>query len=282
MIEGRRNTFLHIPFDLPVLRIPLTKDYKTPSKHISKINCLCKSASRRRKQLQFKKEFLRMKREATISLSIAVLSLSLFIPKITQAKSMNDSPSSASATTQSFAMQEARLMVPAEVTLSDSLDARKMQPGQQFRAKLYDTIRLKNGPELPHDTLLIGTINTDQTKVNGTSKLALRFTQAKLKDGRVVPIKATIVQVLPPAEEYGYTYDRQDPNTFGDHVWQFDQLDALSGVDLHSQIANSNSGVFIATRKNDVKLPAGTEIELSITAAQKSGQQNANGASSIN
>ncbi|MGP8270022.1 MAG: hypothetical protein ACLQLH_08145 [Terracidiphilus sp.] len=150
------------------------------------------------------------------------------------------------------------------------------------QARLYETVHLKNGPELPHGTVLIGTVTIDPTPENGASKLALRFTQAKLKDGEVVPIKATLEEVLRP--DHGFiatTYD-YEPTIFNKQILQFEQLNALSGVDLHSQIANRNSGVFVATRKKDVNLHAGTVLELSIAAAQNSGLQNANGTSSLN
>ena len=38
----------------------------------------------------------------------------------------------------------------------------------------------------------------------------------------------------------------------------------MSGVDLHSKIADSNSGVFVSTKKDDVKLPRGYGIALAI------------------
>jgi hypothetical protein len=35
-------------------------------------------------------------------------------------------------------------------------------------------------------------------------------------------------------------------------------------VDLHSRISSINSGVFVSTKKNDVRLAAGSEIALAI------------------
>jgi hypothetical protein len=118
--------------------------------------------------------------------------------------------------------------------------------------------------------MLIGSVATDDMQLAGTSKLALRFSQAQLKNGQVIPIKATIVGVLP--SESSNPEDGVTPGVGGDQAqtgWsngtlQVDQIDALSGVDLHSKIASANSGVFVSTRKNDVKLSKGSEIELAI------------------
>jgi len=161
-------------------------------------------------------------------------------------------------------------MVPAQAALVDNLDAKKVQPGGQFKAKLSGKVRLRNGLELPSGTMLIGSVATDDMQVAGTSKLALRFSQAQLKNGQVIPIKATIVGVLPSESsdpEYGVTpIDAGDRAQTGwnNGTLQVDQIDALSGVDLHSKIASENSGVFAATRKNDVRLLKGSEIELAI------------------
>jgi hypothetical protein len=40
----------------------------------------------------------------------------------------------------------------------------------------------------------------------------------------------------------------------------------MSGVDLHSQIDSQNSGVFVTTKKDDVKLGRGSNFSLAIAA----------------
>jgi hypothetical protein len=218
-----------------------------------------------------------MKREAAVALSTVAVSLFLLLPEIAQAT--QSSQPEQNVTAPLAGKHEAMLMVPAQATLTDNLDAGKMQIGQKFRVKLGETIHLKNGSELPHGTILIGTIDTDHMQVNGRSKLALRFTQAELKNGKVIPIKATIVGVFPPDPGFNVGYDNRAANTWNDEVLQIVQPDVLSGVDLHSNVASSNSGVFVSTKKDDMKLRVGTVIELAI-AADEAGAQNANGTSS--
>jgi hypothetical protein len=148
------------------------------------------------------------------------------------------------------------------------LDAKKTKPGDEFRATLRATVQLKDGPELPAGTVLIGVVATDDTQMSGDTKLALRFTKAVLKDGTAVPIKAIIVGVFEPESE-----DAQgNPVAPGDqarHLWNeqspgVDEIGALEGGDLHSRISSSNSGVLVSTTKHDVKLKWGSEIAMGI------------------
>jgi hypothetical protein len=215
-----------------------------------------------------------MKREPTISLFVATLAFTLLSPQFAHARAIENSQGSLSNANPPAGQHEAMQMVPAQADLIKPLDARKAQPGMQFRVVLSNTIHLKNGTELPHGTALIGLVSTDDMHLSGTSKLALRFTKAELRNGKVLPIKATIVGVFPPAEqgaeEYPVAPGDQDTNSWTNQMLQVDQIGALSGVDLHSKIASMNSGVFVSTKKHDVKLSAGSEFALAI-AAQKNG-----------
>jgi hypothetical protein len=43
-----------------------------------------------------------------------------------------------------------------------------------------------------------------------------------------------------------------------------DQINVTSHVDLHSDIASDDSGVFVSAGNHNLKLPAGSEIKLAI------------------
>ena len=220
-----------------------------------------------------------MKRAVVLSVSIAFASCALLFPVISQARNTQGLQASNSAN-NSAAKREAMQMVPAQVSLVKALDAKKITSGQQFQATLGKAIHLKNGPELPRGTKLIGTVTTDKMQAEGTSRLALRFTRAKLKNGKVLPVKATIVGIFPPAfNSYDYYSDLSDPAT---NVWtsktlQIDQIGALSGIDLHSNIASRASGVLVSQKKDDMKLKAGSRLDLAI-AASKGSQSMSGGA----
>jgi hypothetical protein len=208
-----------------------------------------------------------MKCGAAVTLSLAVASLTLLSPPLARAAGVN-SPHASVNRTMRYAKSEAMRMIPVEASLQRNLDARKDKPGAKFEARLRETAHLKNGPELPDGTMLLGTVTTDHMKYHGTSRLALRFTEAKLKDGKVIPIKATIVDVSQPS--YGYYMDGPSASSmWSDKTLQVDELGAISGVDLHSRIAARNSGVFISHKKDNMKLSAGTRFTLAIAAKKK-------------
>ena len=202
-----------------------------------------------------------MNRITALTFWLAAASLVFACPQFSRAQDMNNAQSDPSAEGQAVQM------VPAQAALATSLDARTMQPGTQFQATLNDTIHLKNGTELPHGTRLVGTVSSDSMTPQAKSVLALRFTQAQLKDGKVVPIKATITD-LHAGGRYGTDPLTSQPNLapWDGKSLTVDDLDVVSGVDLHSRIAGNNSGVFVSNTKDDVKLQAGSQMELAIAA----------------
>ena len=213
-----------------------------------------------------------MKFQSPLPLSIAALSLAVLLPASNLpafAQSDAASPSQSSATAP-HGMREAMRMVRARAALDRDLDSNKVKPGNEFRAKLAKKVQLDNGPLLPEGTVLVGRVVADDMNVGGTSKFALRFTHATLKDGQVVPIKATIVGIYAPetvsSEDYPVPRGDEVPNTWNNGTLAVDQIDALSGVDLHSKIASRNSGVFVSTKKDNFKLEAGSEFALAIAA----------------
>lgn len=236
-----------------------------------------------------------------ISLSLAALSMALFLPELTHAQSttttqnqqptttmqnaqsptsnnswQNSSKTSMAQTgsTSQYGRQEAKQMVAARAYLLNKLDANDMKPGADFRAKLADDVQLKNGPKLGKGTELIGKIGTDDLNIQGTSKLALCINQARLKNGKTIPVKATIVGVYGPESQNTQGYyiapGQEQPNDWTPSIVRIDQINAVGGVDLHSRIAGQNSGVFVSTKKDDVKLAAGSELALAIAEGENS------------
>lgn len=163
---------------------------------------------------------------------------------------------------------EAQRMVPANAELLQTLNTKELHDGSTFKVKLSQTAKLDDGTKLPSGTVLVGRVAADDMKLDGASKLAIRLTQAQLKDGKVIPVKATIVGVAAPAttDEEGYPVvaGEQVPNNWNDGTLQVDQLNAVKGFDLHSSIQSGNSGVFVSKTRDHVKLDKGTEFELAL------------------
>ncbi len=201
-------------------------------------------------------------------LAIATAVLSLPLAGVAQNSSAQNTQDNSGSQMQSTGMGEAMRMAPADAELSRNLDARKDHPGSPVRAHLTQTVHLKNGPELKSGTILIGQVVADDMQQQGTSRLALRFDQAQLKDGKVIPIKATITSIFLP--QSGYYPSTPPPNSWSDQTLRIDQINVVPGVDLHSNIASRNSGVFVSTKK-DVKLGAGSDIQLAVAPAAAAG-----------
>jgi hypothetical protein len=161
---------------------------------------------------------------------------------------------------------EAAQMIPALATLPHSLDADKDHLDSTIEAELSRKVTLSNGTVLPAHTMLTGKITRDDMHAAGTSELALRFDQAQLKSGKTVPIKATIVDIKAPS----FDIDDAASNDWTDKTLTVEQLNVVSGVDLHSEIADNDSAVFVSTKKHDVKVPAGSELKLAIGPATDS------------
>jgi hypothetical protein len=164
--------------------------------------------------------------------------------------------------------REAMRMVPARAVLLRPLDAKDDHSGSTVQAKLVQKVTLTNGTVLPNDTILAGEVTVDDLQQKGMSTLALRFNQAHLKNGSVVPIKATIVGFYGPRAGDWHSYPMgtgdQVPNSWNDGTLQFDQISVVTDVDLHSKISSANSGVFVSTKKDDIKLDEGSEIQFAI------------------
>jgi hypothetical protein len=197
----------------------------------------------------------------TLALTAVVSALS--IPALAQSVSGLGSQS-IQASADSAGASEAAQMVSALATLPHTLDADKDHLDSTFEVELSHKVTLSNGTVLPSHTVLNGRVTRDDMQTEGKSEFALRFDQAQLRDGKTVPIKATIVNITRPSSgDEGYDAS----SDWTSQTLTVEQLNALSGVDLHSEIASNNSVVFVSTKKHDVKVPAGTELKLAIGPA---------------
>jgi hypothetical protein len=218
-----------------------------------------------------------MKREATTTLSLAAMSIALMTPGLLQAQSsaIESQPAITSSGMQ-LGEAEAMQMVSARVALRQTVDADKVKPGDQSRTTLSGKVHLKNGTELPSGTVILGVVTSDGRQMSGTSRLALDFNEAELKNGRMIPIKATIVALYPPASEDAegnpLMPGDQEVETWTNRSNAVDEINALPGVDLHSNVASNESGVLVSTSKRDVKLNLESEIVLAVAEEPTSGE----------
>jgi uncharacterized lipoprotein YbaY len=195
----------------------------------------------------------------TLALTAVISALSM--PALAQSAS---GPGSQSMASDSAGANQAAQMVAAIATLPRTLDAGKDHLDSTFEAELDHKVILSDGTVLPSHTVLNGRITRDDMQTAGKSEFAIRFDRAQLKNGKTLPIKATIVDIARPTydtDEYAVT------NDWTNQTLSVEQLNVVSGVDLHSEIAGNDSAVFVSTTKHDVKVPAGSELKLAIGLA---------------
>lgn len=201
------------------------------------------------------------------SAAVAVAALLLGFTSLLPAQS---APSAASD-----AASEAAKMVPATAVFISTIDSQKAKSGTQVKVQLKGKVRLGNGSELPSGTVLVGQVVDDATQP-AKGKLALRFTEATLKNGQTVPVKVTIFTVRKETSET----ESAEANSIGD--WDkkalgVDQSEVIPGIDLHSKIASPDSGVFVSTKNASVKFPQGSRIGLAIAPRSGAGEHSENG-----
>jgi hypothetical protein len=170
---------------------------------------------------------------------------------------------SASSDSMAAGSRATAALVPAEVELSKTLDARKDQPGAAFEATLKSTVHLKDGTELPKGTTLEGKV-APAANNGGTAQLALVFTDAKLKGGKDVPIQATIVGLADPVVGTDSNSAYDGPAAWNGTSTKFDMTGALDNVDLHSTIGGESSGTLVTPGKGNLKLSAGSRMSLAL------------------
>ncbi len=197
----------------------------------------------------------------TLALTAVISALSM--PVLAQ-NSSGPGSQTTQASADSLGANEAAQLVPAIATLPHTLDADKDHLDSTFEAELDHKVTLSDGTVLPSHTVLSGKITRDDLQSAGQSEFAIRFDQAQLKNGKTVPIKATIVDIARPTTD---TDEYAASNDWTSQTLTVEQLNVVSGVDLHSEIASNDSAVFVSTKKHDVKVPAGSELKLAIGPA---------------
>jgi len=175
------------------------------------------------------------------------------------------------------AAASAQSLVGVNTTLDRTLDSKSAATGQVVTAKLDGTVTAADGTKLPKGTELMGKV-ADVKNTNGAASVSLVFTSAKLKDGKEIPVKATVLAAYPESDAVGLTLgdvaEQPAPaQVAGDSVFD-QQPGALEHVALSSAVKNHESGTFSSTNGN-FKLLAGTSLQVGIAPASSGSGTNA-------
>lgn len=162
-------------------------------------------------------------------------------------------------------------LVGANARLVDTVDTKKASPGQAITAKLTSNVKEAGTVELPKGTLLIGRVDQVNQSVNGSpATLSVTFDQAKLSDGRTVPVKATLLGAYPADAGDYYVETGNGGALIGGlpaSVPADQKIDqepgTLGNVEMRSAVQSNASGVFTSKNRN-IDLKSGTQLQVAI------------------
>ena len=164
----------------------------------------------------------------------------------------------------------AQSLVGVNTRLDRTLDSKSAAVGQVVTAKLDGTVTTADGTKLPRGTELVGKIAEVKNANGSPVSVSLLFTSAKLKDGKEVPVKATVLAAFPEADPVGVSLGdvatQQAPEKVAGDGSFNQQPGALSHVALTSAVKSPDSGTFSSTAGN-FKLYAGTFLQVGIAPA---------------
>lgn len=162
-------------------------------------------------------------------------------------------------------------LVGANARLVNTVDTRKVSPGQSITAKLTSDVKEAGTTELPKGTLLVGRVDQVQASTNGSqATLSVVFDQAKLSDGRTVPVKATLLGAY-PADAGDYFAETGNGGTLIGGLpasvpadQKIDQEPGMLGnVEMKSAVQSNASGVF-TSKDHNIDLKSGTQLQVAI------------------
>lgn len=174
-------------------------------------------------------------------------------------------------TTQSMQSTQNLQLVSANARLMGGVNSNDAMQGQMVKAKLTSDVKTADGMKLDDGTVLIGKVEQVQKSQNdGPAKLSLVFDQMRLKDGKTVPVKATLLGVYPAGTgNYwaatgmsGSMMPMQPHNIANDHMVD-QEPGELGHVAMHSAVQSDVSGVF-TSKDDNINLKRGTMLQVAI------------------
>jgi hypothetical protein len=186
---------------------------------------------------------------ATVAVTISGMAL---------AQDMSQSASNPAAGNPPQYVNQPMKLMAGNARLDRTLKTNSAVMGQAISARLTAAIHTPEGVELPRDTELLGRVDKVQASTDkGPAMLSVTFYQARMKDGKTLPIKAIVAafaspsatEPLPQAVAADDSFD-QEPGAIGD-------------VALNSAVANRVSGTF-TDAKGNFTLPQGTQLLIGV------------------
>lgn len=159
--------------------------------------------------------------------------------------------------------------------LDHTLDSKSVKAGEAVTAKVKQGVKA-DGLKLPKGAELIGKVADVKTAQDGKVSVSLVFTAAKLKDGKEIPVKATVIGAYPESaggdSNYGTIAMAPVPATVpSDGVYR--QVGTLPHVEMSSAVKNADSVTF--SSDGHFKLEDGIFLQLGVAPANAGGGSSA-------
>jgi hypothetical protein len=167
-------------------------------------------------------------------------------------------------------------LVGVNARLQSPIDSDSVKQGEAITAKLDGTVTTSDGVRLERGTELLGTVaNAMPSSNRGPASLSLVFTTAKLKDGKQIPVKVTLLAAYPASDAedatYGDSVIAPPPRHVDPQATVVQEPGLLSNqVGMKSSVQGQDSGTFSKADGN-FRLIAGTELQVGIAAASGNG-----------
>lgn len=173
-------------------------------------------------------------------------------------------------------MQQSGDLVGVTARLQQKLDAKSVHEGQAIRATLNGSVKA-DGVRLSKGTELVGKVDRVQASQDGgPSMMSIVFTQARMKDGRSIPVKVTVIGVYPADEAQLAVNGDQTMPPAPRHISSSTSIDQQPGlighVSLHSAVRSQDSATF-RDDKGNLKLGVGTFLQMGIAPANGTSNQ---------
>ena len=206
-----------------------------------------------------------MKNDVLLTFSSAIFSLAL-LPGALQAQT------TAASANNSAEHAISLRMVAAQTVFDKAIEGKSIQPGQEFQVTLVQKIKLNDGQELPKGSTLAGTVVSNGKGTGGSTKLNVRFTEARVKGGKTIPIQAVVTGLY----NSGSLNAQYGTNSWTPGQVNVEQSNAAGGLVLNSRVGTGDSGSF-ETKKDSVKIDRGNALFLAIAPSDGAGSGTANG-----
>ncbi|MGA7318523.1 MAG: hypothetical protein WBX22_31670 [Silvibacterium sp.] len=168
------------------------------------------------------------------------------------------------------------MMVNVMASIEKTIDSKKAKTGDPVTAKATAATVLSDGTRVPVGSTLLGHIDSiapSEKKSDGI--LVLTFDMLQIKNGKEIPIKATVMSVTSTSPTFGVDDKPYDPSSYitgtqGDNKTNGENNQTrgphtIVGLTLSGSPNDSFSATLTQARKN-VELSSSTQLVVSVAA----------------